>query len=667
MAGHLTLDQRVGGSSPPPAASLKKFLRSSILGLFKSDEEKIKELIQNGVEFANKNENEKAVKEFQKALKIDADNEEAMYNLACTYSDMGEYLKSYELFKTIINKNPKNINAFNNLALMYARQGKYNDALYIYEKGIEHNQDAALLYNNRGNIYFEMGNYVEALKNFKKASELDPIYSERLYHLGISNYLKEESVIDDAIKNLEQLAKKNMHKAKDIHDLGVAYMERRMYDKAIEAFNKAINIDPNYLSAFINLGFAYQYKEDYVKAIQAFEKAIILNPKSAKLYNTIGLLYDKMGKPDIAVIAYKKAVNLDPTYKNSHYMLGQLYQNRGNIDKAIAEFTKHIRIVEYGPTVDDCMQRIAEMKNMTFEQVKELFAPYISEAKPEQKPQPIQPMEEKDMKDYLKNLKEKITIKKTETAAKPEPQKEIKKTEKSEVIDPQEYMRKLKEKLKQKKSGVQPNEPQKNEQQPVSNEIQTKTPEPVPEKPAPETYTKTFSAADDTKKISSEPLLERVETEQIETVSFEPKNEEKKVKDDVFIDPITQKIKISLNEDEFSAEHYRETIIKPVGKNVDLSTDKMPEFRKQPEKNEKKPINRTYQPPIHTDNAIQPVKEISSVSGINYNENKIQRPSGTIQHDKLPAGETNQQNTNKKEKPDNDDDNKPRSIKHGFY
>jgi len=637
------------------------------LGLFKSDEEKIKELIQNGVEFANKNENEKAVKEFQKALKIDPENEEAMYNLACTYSDMGEYLKSYELFKTIINKNPKNINAFNNLALMYARQGKYNDALYIYEKGIEHNPDAALLYNNRGNIYFEIGNYVEALKNFKKASDLDPIYSERLYHLGISNYLKEESVIDDAIKNLEQLAKKNMHKAKDIHDLGVAYMERRMYDKAIESFSKAITIDPNYLSAFINLGFAYQYKEDYVKAIQAFEKAIILNPRSAKLYNTIGLLYDKMGKPDTAVIAYKKAVNLDPTYKNSHYMLGQLYQNRGNFDKAIAEFTKHIRIVEYGPTVDDCMQRIAEMKNMTFEQVKELFAPYISEAKPEQKPQPIQPMEKKDMNEYLKNLKEKITIKKTETTEKPEPQKEIKTTEKSDIIDPQEYMRKLKEKLKQKKSGMQPPEPQKIKQQPVSNEIQTKIPEPVSEIPIPETQSKTPSQIQDMKQTASEPLLERVDTEQIETVSFEPKNENN---NNIFDDPITQKIKSSFKEeDEFSPEQYREVIIKPVGKNVELPTDKMPEFRKQPppQRNEKQPVNRTYQQPIHTDDTIKPVQKINPVSGINYNENKIQKPSGTIKHDKLQTGETNQQNTDNKEKPDNDDDNKPHSIKHGFY
>jgi tetratricopeptide (TPR) repeat protein len=637
------------------------------LGLFKSDEEKIKELIQNGVEFANKNENEKAVKEFQKALKIDPENEEAMYNLACTYSDMGEYLKSYELFKTIINKNPKNINAFNNLALMYARQGKYNDALYIYEKGIEHNPDAALLYNNRGNIYFEIGNYVEALKNFKKASDLDPIYSERLYHLGISNYLKEESVIDDAIKNLEQLAKKNMHKAKDIHDLGVAYMERRMYDKAIESFNKAINIDPNYLSAFINLGFAYQYKEDYVKAIQAFEKAIILNPRSAKLYNTIGLLYDKMGKPDTAVIAYKKAVNLDPTYKNSHYMLGQLYQNRGNFDKAIAEFTKHIRIVEYGPTVDDCMQRIAEMKNMTFEQVKELFAPYISEEKPEQKPQPVQPMEKKDMNEYLKNLKEKITIKKTETTEKPEPQKEIKTTEKLDIIDPQEYMRKLKEKLKQKKSGMQPPEPQKMEQQPVSNEIQTKIPEPVSEIPIPETQSKTPSLIQDMKQTASEPLLERVDTEQIETVSFEPKNENN---NNIFDDPITQKIKSSFKEeDEFSPEQYREVIIKPVGKNVELPTDKMPEFRKQPppQRNEKQPVNRTYQQPINTDDTIKPVQKINPVSGINYNENKIQKPSGTIKNDKLPTDETNQQNTDKKKKPDNDDGNKPHSIKHGFY
>lgn len=646
------------------------------MGLFKSDEEKIKELIQAGIEFANKDENEKAIKEFQKALKIDPTNEDALFNLACTYSDIGDTQKSYETFKTLINKNPKHVNAFNNLALMFARQGKYNDALFIYEKGIEQNPDSALLYNNRGNIYFEMGNYVEALKNFKKASDLDPIYSERFYHLGISSYLKEETGgMDDAIKELEQSAKKNMHKSKDVHDLGVAYMERKMYDKAIEAFNNALKIDPNYLSAYINLGYCYQYKEDYVKAIQSFEKAIILNPRSAKLYNTIGLLYDKMGNPEKAVIAYKKAVNLDPTYKNSHYMLGQLYQNRGNFDKAIAEFTKHIKIVESGPTVDDCMQRIAEMKNMTFEQVKELFAPFLTEEKKEETKTPIQQTEKKDANEYLRNLKEKMASKKTEFKEQIETPAESPKQEfKAPVMDPQEYLRKLKEKMKQKKSGGE-----QIIQETKLNVVQNKISPPHPA--VTENKIQGESAEEKQQVIqqqkspvierTDEPLIERVDDEKIETVTFEPAQNEKK-QDKIFIDPITHNIKnaINDNDEEPPPEYFRQTIIKPVGKNVELPTDKMPEFHKQPSQkpNFNQPVNRSYSQIPHTDKAIEPVQPISPIQNLTGQNSGVQKPSGTIKHDKLPSFNNNKPQENSTEKKDDDDDNfKPRTIKRGFF
>jgi len=83
------------------------------MGLFKSDEEKIKESIQNGLDYANKNEFEKAIKEFEKALKIDQKNQEALYNLGFVYSDMGDFTNAYEVFKKLINLNPKHIEAFN--------------------------------------------------------------------------------------------------------------------------------------------------------------------------------------------------------------------------------------------------------------------------------------------------------------------------------------------------------------------------------------------------------------------------------------------------------------------------------------------------------------------------------------------------------------------------
>lgn len=349
------------------------------MGIFKTDEEKKQEHIKNGLAFADSNHYDKAVNEFESALKLFPKDEEALFNLGFVYADMLQFGTAYDIFKKLININPHHVEAFNNLGLLFARQEKYGDAIFVYEKGIEHNPDAAILFNNLGNVYYDTGKFEKALLMFKKAAELDPVFSERLYHLGIDSFIKDGGGVDDAIAILQKSVKQNVNKAKTVHDLGVAYVEHHMENKAIDSFIKALNIDPNYLSAYMNLGYIYQHKENYEKAVQAFEKAVILNPQSAKIYNTMGLIYDKMEKPDMAVRMYKKAVLLDPTYANTHYILGQLYQNRGSVDKAIAEFTKHIRIHETGNMVEDAMQRIAVMKFMTFEDVQKIFNLYTEQ------------------------------------------------------------------------------------------------------------------------------------------------------------------------------------------------------------------------------------------------------------------------------------------------
>ncbi|MCE5299776.1 MAG: tetratricopeptide repeat protein [Spirochaetia bacterium] len=194
---------------------------------FKSDEEKVKDFIAKGLDYADKNEHEKAIKEFENALKISPRDEDTMFNLGLVYIDEKEYGFAYDIFKKIININPHHIEAFNNLGLVFARKGKYSDAVFVYEKGIEYNPDAAILYNNLGNVCYDSGNFEKALAMFKKACELDSVYTERLHHLGIDSYIKDSGESrNDAIAKLEAAAGSGANKAKTMHDTGIAYLER---------------------------------------------------------------------------------------------------------------------------------------------------------------------------------------------------------------------------------------------------------------------------------------------------------------------------------------------------------------------------------------------------------------------------------------------------------
>ena len=59
-------------------------------------------------------------------------------------------------------------------------------------------------------------------------------------------------------------------------------------DRAIEDFNKTINLNPNYVDAHNNRGVAYGEKGDFDRAIKDFNKVIELNPNYAEVYSNRG-------------------------------------------------------------------------------------------------------------------------------------------------------------------------------------------------------------------------------------------------------------------------------------------------------------------------------------------------------------------------------------------
>jgi len=62
--------------------------------------------------------------------------------------------------------------------------------------------------------------------------------------------------------------------------MGISYDEKEEYDKAIESYQKAVNINPRDDEAYNNMGIAYGEKKDYDKAIESYKKAIDINPKN---------------------------------------------------------------------------------------------------------------------------------------------------------------------------------------------------------------------------------------------------------------------------------------------------------------------------------------------------------------------------------------------------
>ncbi|MEQ8191521.1 MAG: tetratricopeptide repeat protein, partial [Candidatus Eremiobacterota bacterium] len=67
-------------------------------------------------------------------------------------------------------------------------------------------------------------------------------------------------------------------KAAEHNSKGLALMKEDRYDEALEEFNKAIEIEPDYLDAIKNKGNTYYYKADIEKALECYELTIKKDP-----------------------------------------------------------------------------------------------------------------------------------------------------------------------------------------------------------------------------------------------------------------------------------------------------------------------------------------------------------------------------------------------------
>ena len=102
---------------------------------------------------------------------------------------------------------------------------------------------------------------------------------------------------------------------------GVAYVKLERYEEAIDSYNKAMEIKPDFVEAYNNLGICYtNYYGQTDKAIALFNKAIEIRPNYSPSYTNRGVALSHNGDTQAALESYSKALEVDPdntdTYKN---------------------------------------------------------------------------------------------------------------------------------------------------------------------------------------------------------------------------------------------------------------------------------------------------------------------------------------------------------------
>jgi tetratricopeptide (TPR) repeat protein len=141
-----------------------------------------------------------------------------------------------------------------------------------------------------------------------------------------------------------QSSQPNSTTAETYFKQGEDYRNNNQYDKAIAAYNKAIEVNPQYAEAYKNRGIVYLDLKDYDKAMADNNKAIEVNPQYSNAYNNRGNVYSDLKEYDKAMADYNKAIEINPQLFQAYHNRGNVYRDLKEYDKAMADYNKTIEI-----------------------------------------------------------------------------------------------------------------------------------------------------------------------------------------------------------------------------------------------------------------------------------------------------------------------------------
>jgi tetratricopeptide (TPR) repeat protein len=284
-----------------------------------------------------------AIDAYKKALELSPNSSVIMERLAEIYAKSQRIHDAVLEAQAALKIDPDNIDAHKLLARIYVRTlGDINAGDVQREnlgKAIEQFQDILKLEPDDlysalwlARLYRFENQHADAEKVLRGILQSDADNGPALEQL--SQILMDEGRSQEAIQLLSDAA--NDSASPDVYDLlGDAYNQAHEYDKAEDAYRKAIAQDPDDPGHLHGLANALMAQDKYPEALEIFKKLTEIEPTTGDNFVRMAELYRRLGKFDQAEAAIVRAKQLSPGNLEVLVNEALLYDDEGRYEDAI--------------------------------------------------------------------------------------------------------------------------------------------------------------------------------------------------------------------------------------------------------------------------------------------------------------------------------------------
>jgi predicted O-linked N-acetylglucosamine transferase (SPINDLY family) len=242
----------------------------------------INSLLQDAINFFFKNNFVEAKILLYKILDSEPKNFDALNLIGVINGNENNHLEALNFFKKAQKIRPGD-NLINfNLAKSFSEIGDDLEAVKYYEIAIKLDKNHLDSLLNFGKSLDQLKRYDEALIYYDHAIKIKPDYFEAHYNKG--NTLKTLKLNDEALIHYDQAIKLKPDFFEAYNNRGATFESLKRYDDALFNYDQAIKLKPNFSLPYYNKANIFKNLKRYDEALFNYQKALKLKPDSEYLF-----------------------------------------------------------------------------------------------------------------------------------------------------------------------------------------------------------------------------------------------------------------------------------------------------------------------------------------------------------------------------------------------
>lgn len=284
-----------------------------------------------------------AITSLQSALRNDADNAVAHYQLGNAFAMQNNDARAESEWHEAVRIRPDLTDAQRSLAGLALRRGDIEGLLRIAQQIITVQPNAPDGYLLKGMADLSRQKYGDAQQDAEQAAQRAPQSPAPLIQLGSIQLAQRH--YPDAEKFYQQALNVDPSSTDGLSGVMNTYFAEKQTDKAIAAANAQIAKVPNNSNFYDLLGTAlFNGKKDLPGAEAALQKAVQIDKTNVDALEKLGKVQVQEGSIDKAIALYQQSIKDNPREVNFYILSGELYEAKKDWDQAKSMYQQALTI-----------------------------------------------------------------------------------------------------------------------------------------------------------------------------------------------------------------------------------------------------------------------------------------------------------------------------------